>query len=390
MRIVCTAQSFGFGPASTLVSIASQLGGRCTLIFIGQGTALERARASSHLFSDLIDQTFDESLLQDLNPDAVLGVLEPGAILAAHRQDIPSFHVDVLSWFWGYEKKLPTPQYVADTAAEWAAMPQEQLAIAWTKVDIHFAMMMAHYWASKTFVQGSSEWQQLSGAMTDSKVVGAIVANREDQPSTRKGRPIISFSGALSPINTDKSLALYCEVVSRLIRATPLLESVTICGHQQACEYMRELGHGAAYLSHSEFQSEMSQATFALAPAGLTTTIEAASLQTPLGFLPEWNGSHSSGADYLSSLPETYPSAFIAEVMNVSRTLEPSQLEDLYLRLLAEDSDFTILADAFSEMCRKLSESGGAYAVRQRDSIDVVFGSLDGAGLVADTILNAL
>ena len=284
LKLAFLATSFGFGPVSKAVSIASAVRDCCgtgpQLTFFGSGIALEFAERSNAFDCLVCDEVDDKerwpTLLSQFSAyDCVISVLNFHALSFWSGGLPPLVIVDSLAWLW--------PQLPDHMERARAYVVQEHL--------VPFDRLC--------------DW----GTRCRLKTVGAILSptlsrvrcmERKDS-----GTLVVNFSGCSNPLIEDSFYEDYVH-----IQATQILKSAEPCFSRVIFGVrsgMHSIIRRSAAVSrvhvevdhypHREFLGFLSRADKVVSSPGLTTTLECMALSTPLGFL----------------LPQNYSQALMAE-----------------------------------------------------------------------------
>jgi len=263
--------AFGFGPVSKAVTIAAEfkrLFPGVELNFFGAGIDFDFAAKAN---------VFDHIFRYDVDTDATLAALSKYLITYDHVVSVLNFAI--LHW---WDLHYP-PLYVVDSLAwMWPSMPS-----GLEKASCYFVQ---DYLLPTDRVK---KWTQSVRVVT----TGPICSVECPPATSRKdGKLLVSFSGCANPLLAENVYYEYIRVLSEAILdvSQGLFEEVLICTRESlhhvvlACEGMRP-GIRVAHLPHDRFIKEMSDCSVLLTSPGITTTIEALRLNTPVGFLPPQN-----------------------------------------------------------------------------------------------------
>jgi hypothetical protein len=381
-RILCTSQPFGFGPTSTLLSIAAALKSSATVEFCGTGTAFTFAQQNSSIFAKVTETAaFAAEDLRDF--DLVISVMDPVAVFEARRANVPVLLIDAIPWFWDWRARLCEADHVQGRTAQQllsSVCSEDILALAETKP--HDLMIYAYEWADAVATQGQADLRLLSSAArTHTSTVGAILNPAKQRTGTGTGPAVVSLSGTLSPINGHESARRYVDVVSHLIEASMDSSALLFTGHPYSVSMLKDRGYRAEFLDSATMSAHISRAPFLLAPAGMTTTLEAVRSGTPIGFLPEWNGSQASGHAYLSSPNKgAFPSVLFHSLLGLDDCAEADVLaQQAYSRLNCSKDVLDETLKRFQQVVRQLAIDGDAIAAMQATNIEELFGGFNGA-----------
>src|SRR4051794_15598372 len=201
-RIACTAEAFGFGPVSKLLSIARALRDRerIALDFFGQAVACEAASRSGDLFdhfrqlggnrpeeyTDLLDRA-----------DMVLSVMEPQPAIEGAARDLPVGYVDSLPFVW---EPVCSPTQLRAIAASVVKGPDEARR-ACRDLAIHDLQAVAHRVASRSFLQRcSGAAAPRIQAAHPTWVTGIISRLAATGQAGERSAILVSLAGQCSPL----------------------------------------------------------------------------------------------------------------------------------------------------------------------------------------------
>jgi len=206
----------------------------------------------------------------------------------------------------------------------------------------------------------------------------------------------VTLSGGLSHLVADEVGERYCALVRALVHEQRALGSgPTVTTNPQLAGATAALGWDTRSLSFDDAHVALGRAPLALSPAGLTTTLEAAALGTPIVFLPEQHDGHGLNVDlvngqgggrpYADVLLRRWfdlcgggPQQAIAEIDEVvSSLLAPEGAE----RLAAMHSHLATVLDALASPTDRTR-----VAAAQRARVEQVVGSFDGATAAASVV----
>ena len=274
--------SFGFGPVSKAVSIAQELRERSPhvrLHFFGAGIDCDFA-VRNDTFDEVIKADVDSTdvlagLVRHLSHyDSVFSVLNFEIVNLWSDKDCPLYLVDSLAWMW--------------------ASPPRCLA------------NVQRYYIQDYLVDDKRkrEWSRIPCV----KVIPPIeLASSHVHVDTESGtrRLVVNLSGCANPFVDENMWRLYAGVLTDLVIDVfpEMYDEVQICCKKSLVDFLRTRAAGAHgdvrvdYLPHDAFMECMASASMLLTTPGITTTLEALSLGTPIAYL----------------LPHNYSQALISE-----------------------------------------------------------------------------
>lgn len=278
--------SFGFGPVSKAVSIASEMKIQAPDLethYFGSGIGYDYAQKSK-TFDALIDVDVDRhETLVDLLPQlasysAVISVLNL-EILPLWRRDLPPLYfVDSLAWMW---PSLPHGiENVATYFVQDYLVPPERIR----------------------------EWAVACPLVLVGPIESVGNTRLELLPGKRN-RLLVNFSGCANPFAPPRLYENYALVLasSILLEAGQSFEDIVFCCNEKLADYLRRtLGETPSvqfgHYAHEEFLRLLVSSALVLSAPGITSTLEALASQTPLGFLLPQNDSQALMSERYSVL----------------------------------------------------------------------------------------
>jgi hypothetical protein len=152
MRILASAQPFGFGPVAQLVGMAGQLEAS-EITFLGSGIALRYAQLNgSHFDSvspfDLADIPRAREVVKRF--DAVMSVMEPQLVYVGVRADRPVYFFDSLFGFWLVDRPLSDLARIARIVMNGSETEAEA---AFRSLSVHESMVVSHLISTRSYAQ---------------------------------------------------------------------------------------------------------------------------------------------------------------------------------------------------------------------------------------------
>jgi hypothetical protein len=303
VRVLASAEAFGYGPASKLHAICSEISGNGGLAhMVGQGVALTFAASNREAFAS-ITAVADAADLARIPPDGfdvALSVMDPVLVAWAAYHHLPCVYVDSLSWFWDWSDVQDDKAEIVAGSIIRAASVFEALQ-RMTELPMHLSQYLAHRLCTLACVQrapGASAETALVRAGQNALMIEAIV-DLKHRETAEPDVWLASTSGLLSPLVSPDLAAMWigsaCELIETAARANGHEEQIMLVGNPDA------LHHAASRipprfmtvpLSHIEMLRWLNRAIACLTPPGLTTILESAAYGAPVVFLPEEHYGH--------------------------------------------------------------------------------------------------
>ncbi|MCD9189189.1 MAG: hypothetical protein LUM44_22425 [Pyrinomonadaceae bacterium] len=290
------SSSFGFGPVSKAAAIAGEIKRRLPQMethFFGDRFTLRFAELSK-AFDLLIEAEVDDSaqvkkiIPQLKNYDAVFSVLNL-PLLPLWRKSFGSLYfVDSLVWMWR------EPPRGAENA------------------EIYFVQ---DYLATPARIEKWSETLRIISVPP----IGILPKHDYSliPVNERKNRLLVNFSGCSNQYVNSKIYEIYVATLSKIIddEASEKFEEIEICVNQTLAEQLKMRFSRSSvkigFLPKPEFLQKLAESRFLLTAPGITTTLEAVALKTPLGFLLPQNDSQAVLSEiYRQQIGESLTMAF--------------------------------------------------------------------------------
>lgn len=303
-NILITAQSFGYGPSSKAVTIASEFKREypdIKLTFVGNGTSLTFVRENKLVF-DEINEVKDTNTLDNLidttKYDHVISVMEPITALLANKKKLSVSYVDSLYFFWNWKDILlrMTPK---DLKANFEDKGYSQCLGKLLTMHPHEMQLVGHLLSTQSFVQrfpGFERYDILSKEIGHIVPIGPIINLNKVSPQ-EKDLLLISFCGQLSPV-VDLSMAInYATLCLDLINGglEKIKHNITplIVGNPIVMNKLRKhTSLETVSLSHDEYLCALNRAVGLIVPVSITSIYEALAYNVPVVFLPEQHDGH--------------------------------------------------------------------------------------------------
>jgi hypothetical protein len=309
MRILASAEAYGYGPASKLTAVCTELRARgATVDFKGVGIAFDFAHNNVAAFESVerLRRSIEFAAVSGHGYDGALSVMDPSLVLWAAFHKIPCVYVDSLYWLWNWPADRETSMQrksesllALDTVGE-ALAELADIAVHDAQDRTNYAQYAAHYLAARSCIQrpiGFTRRVPMLGH-PNTEYIDAIVDLRYRRPA-KPDTWLATTSGLLNPLSsTELALSWVHSVLTLLTEALAQAGEdapITVIGNDEvlklAARYefdrleLKPLDHGGTL-------SAMNSAIGCLTPPGVTTMLEAAVYGTPLFLLPEQHCDH--------------------------------------------------------------------------------------------------
>ncbi len=263
MKILCEAVSFGFGPASKLLSLSEELSKRYSLDLIGSGCSFALLSKTNVFDKKILCDTSNYSeilgAISFSDYDLVISVMNPVFGRVALEQKCKLVVVDSLFHIW------------------------DTIDPVW--LDCNLLIVQA-------FAKEQSELKKYH--LPNARMVGPIVSTQIPRKnSNAKSNILINFGGADYPYVSDfKNIVFFIRKIIKQLVGIPGFENKTVSIGPRCLPELKDLEGLGVHIntfSHNDFLQQLSQANVLLTIPGLTTVFEAFHISIPTLFLPPLN-----------------------------------------------------------------------------------------------------
>lgn len=306
-KILASAQPFGFGPVSKLVSIATHLGGGAGMWVAGNGTTLRYAQLNRQNLQDVVPFDFADRpgagrLVRGF--DAAISVMEPRLVYAAVRAGRPVYFFDSLFSFWIASRPLDELAAVARLVL---TGPELRAADAFDSLSVHESMLVAHMLATRSYAQvfpGVKEriraFAELGFAQVHAAGPMIDVPDTAHAEGPGRSRTLVANLGGFTNAFLDyQRRGAYIDIVvrwlTRLAETTTDFDEIIVCSGAFGAPCTREVNGvrvTIGLLPHAELLDRLAQAPVYLASPGLTSLHEAVALSVLPMLLPDQHYGH--------------------------------------------------------------------------------------------------
>ncbi|MBQ3297700.1 MAG: hypothetical protein IJG97_02720 [Bacilli bacterium] len=282
MKILVSAETFGYGPISTCLSVARELKKYkdVTLDFIGEGIAMEQAKLSG-LFDNYYQcNVFDNDSLEKekklfktydifLSSENIKGAM----FALKHVKNV--YYIDNLVWMWD---EIP-----------------EELG------------KVKKFFISETF-SCKKNFKRIGHVVENPIFIGPIRNMKSKKSKKLKNQLIINVGGA-STFMIDQNIIneFYSKLINDVL-ATPGIEkfkSIIICGGSQVINSLKiesDLNVEVKTLENKEYIKKMKESTHCIMSSGLGNFIETLNQDKEIMYLPAVNYSQLLQIDYYKTI----------------------------------------------------------------------------------------
>lgn len=300
-NILCSAQTFGFGPISKLFQIARGLQEEFSLTLVLNSDLNVFPLLNPGVFSDVIyiqqGRDFD-TVVAEIKPDAVLSSYDLGLVLAGKRNRTPSYFFDGLFWFWVLTKSGEELGVYGQKLIEATSTSTIEILADLTP---HERVFISHYLARKSYIQWDPRLRErlaMFENQTNMKIVGAVVHQYYPPKSRNELHVLVTLNGGILPTVSIEQSANYVRLVLAMIaRLSEMLFGECrwiVLVNPMIMDVLRgevTIADDRMVICESVDQETMhhlqEDSIVVLTPPGLTTICECAALHVPTVFLPE-------------------------------------------------------------------------------------------------------
>ncbi|GAA0532653.1 hypothetical protein GCM10011581_17330 [Saccharopolyspora subtropica] len=404
MKVIASAEAFGYGPASKLHAICSEIGRNGGAShFFGHDVALTFAQSNSDTYASItpVDSMSDLAAVSPDDFDAAISVMDPFLVAWAAYHRLPCVYVDSLYWFWDWSGISETEMGRTAEAITGAASANQALRVM-ADVPMHPSQYLAHHLCTTACVQlapGASARAEALRGHPNVRTVDPVIDLGHRAPA-QPDSWLVTTSGLLSPVvSIDLAVSWIqsaCELVDEAARLIGADEPMVVTGNPEVLAHVAPLlpaRFEVVALNHEGVLKSLNHAIACLTPPGLTTILEAAAYGTPVVFLPEQHYAHL--ANYQLVSPDSGRPRYAEALLNtrIDRSADGDisvETKSLIAQLAAHRTERTA---AWSAMVRSLAdgmadarEHRSRVAAAQNDLIRALFGGHSGAEEVRRTL----
>jgi hypothetical protein len=270
-NIIVFSNPFGYGPTGTAIPVMISLLKKMKdseIVFAGSGLCME-------IMSDIdvkkvyLNERNEEEIAEYLstveNP-YVIGSQNRFCIKAAKKLNIPCAFIDILAWFW---KEIPLDHFLADEIF-WIKFPGVKDKIPQDKKNIH--------------------------------LVSSIIRTPTKENSDNRRYLTIHIGGAKYP-PLNEVPCFYLNLLAKglnELKIDGIFTDILFAGGSEATDYLKgRLTNKKVHFIKEDYIKRISQSSHLLTSAGVSSTLEAFSLNVPTSFLLPLNLSQVALLDIL-------------------------------------------------------------------------------------------
>ena len=301
IRILSSAEAFGYGPCSKLVCIVTKIKSTYNTYvhFIGDAAALDFAQQNSGLFNNI--QEYDGTYPNPDNYDLVISVMNPYLAIWGWFNRKKVVYVDSLYWFWKFEdERFKQVESIIEELTN-AESIDDMWAIT-KDISGHHLHYVAHRLATMSCSQYFNDDLQKNKGKFRKTLKNVIDVNPIIDLSHKKEGPkdtvLICLGGLLSPLNQKKEALAYVNLILKI--AGPFISEaskkykVILTTNPEITKLIKDPQQNLTItsLSHKETLQAINRSVVVLTPAGITTMYECLFYERPFFVLPELHDGH--------------------------------------------------------------------------------------------------
>jgi len=340
LRIFASAEAFGYGPCSKLTCIVKELRNEIPDIrvdFLGEESALNFALKNNYLFNSV--KEYNGTYPDSNDFDLVLSVMNPYTILWGWFYRKKCIYVDSLYWFWKFEEKnYEKYESIIDELTNAASIDE-----VWALIK-DVAGHNLHYIAHRLSTISCSQYFNDTDHELDvfrKKIKNIVNVNPIVDVSylrkTKRDTILISLGGLLSPLNQEKEVIAYINLVFKIIEdflhEVSERFNIVLTINPEIIKFIKKVPQNITVvsLSQEEMLKMINRSVLVLASAGITTMYECLVYETPFFVLPELHDGHypnylrlaGDDKEKIEQMPEVFPSALMNPLIDNKQDSDP-------------------------------------------------------------------
>lgn len=309
MRILASAQPFGFGPVAQLVGMARQLEAG-EISFLGSGIALRYAQLNgSHFDSvghfDFADIPRAREVVKRF--DAVMSVMEPQLVYVGVRESRPVHFFDSLFGFWLVDRPLDDLARIARIVTSGSETEAEA---AFRSLSVHESMVVSHLISTRSYAQSfpgvGERVETMNSLGFDTITVTGSMIDLDEIQRLRDAMPpssrtlVVNLGGFTNTFLDYAKRGSYVDIILRWltsrVETTSAFDRI-IVGSGAFTTAFEEEHRGVrirvGLVPHTELLSVLAGRPVYLTAPGLTSLCEAVALGIAPMLLPDQHYGHA-------------------------------------------------------------------------------------------------
>jgi len=303
LKVITSAQSFGYGPSSKLVTAIKELrritGHISQIDFWGDSTSLTYVTQNRKYFDSLFEGQKNSPDLSIYN--LAISVMDPYLAIKAPVLNKPIIYIDSLFWFWKWNQtRFDELNNTVDLIKSLRKI--DNLDNILSTVGPHELQYIAHRVSNYSVVQAFGQYDRKSmdifRRQIDVTIVNPIIDKSIYKTGVKKDTILISLSGMISPLVDNNQATKYVKLICNLFREyTKSVDkkfNVILTTNPDVISKINfDTGRiKAVALSNEEILNMLNRSIICFAPVGITFLYEALNYYVPIVFLPEQHDGH--------------------------------------------------------------------------------------------------
>lgn len=339
IHILTSAEAFGYGPCSKLVTVVRALRKEfpnAKVDFLGEGAALTFAIQNDEIFHFV--KEYNGAYPDARDVDIVISVMNPYMVIWGWFNRKRSIYVDSLYWFWKFENdSMERLEKVVEELTN--AQSIDEVWSLTKDISSHSLHYIAHRLSSiscsQIFYEGNRAADKFRSKIQTIPV--NPIVDVSFRRNTNKDTILISLGGLLSPLNREREALSYVKLILKItedfISEASKKYNIVLATNPEVARLIDAVPKNVTVtsLSQKEILEIMNRSALVLTPAGLTTIYECLSYGAPIFVLPELHDGHYPNFLGLSSgkkkkidvVHDTFPNALINPLLKVVPNQNP-------------------------------------------------------------------
>lgn len=314
MKILCSAQSFGYGPCSKLISFVKHLRkiyrNNLKIDFIGDDIALIYALQNREYFHKIFKYQGEYPNPEDY--EIIISVMNPHIAIWGWFNKKRVLYIDSLFWFWQWEKK--NFEYIEKIIYELNYTENfNKVRPILKKIDSHYLQYIAHRVSSLSCIQKFFDQKNKGFTnpfrknISNLVEVGPIIDISFKEKENKRNKILISCGGLYSPLIRLKEGVRYVNFILNLldefIKLLPRNIEITLTTNPEIVSNVSPSNRrlNIISLNNKQFLRALNKTIVLFTPPSITTIYEALFYNVPIIFLPEQHDGHFPNFLKLSS-----------------------------------------------------------------------------------------
>lgn len=406
-NILIFAGAWGWGPVTTAEMVCNEIHTDTNIKSMLSGIALQYARINPKPFGTV--HSLDTIDKYTYPCDVILSVVEPIGPLIAKITGKPLIAIDNLFWHWQWQNiDINRISAIVNECQDFHSICNTirklQSLGSYAEYASMYCMSDHIYWQKVAAVpQSIPNWMRKNSTLIP-PLLGKLPAI--EHTSQRKNLTISLSGGLVNPYTTADQLETYSRLLSYILADTlssyENIFNIVFAAPKTLHRYLYKYfpNYRIGDFSRSSFLQLLSQSAVVLAPAGLSTTFEAAALGTPLVILPEQHdGNYSNyiglagiAHTAISHLNETFPAITLAAFGFPQATDSADKIFSIYKEnIKTKNSSFALWGKhTIQQILSDVISHRDEYVRKQQEILDMNYRQISGESIIKEAIMHTL